>query len=307
MKGLLSAAVSAAAMLAAVPVSAETLRVNGIYPAGNDSAVLLDSIAIEPFGGEDGGSLSIRVEDALRAAQVDGEAWFRILPGSLSTDAEAALRGTVVTRIDRESAGDKEVKRCVERDEKRKCVREIKNRVPCMRTVVRVSPSLRLIDREGALMHADDSTVERSERFCADDNRPDSEAMVDSAIDEIASRVRYELAPTQRSEAIRVLESRKGMDKALGRQFRDAIRQTKVDEPGACESFAALEPGIGAHESLLFNMGLCAEAAGDLDTAETYYNRAIALDGSSSHAEAGLRRIGDRRVALRQLSEKYGG
>lgn len=298
---------ASAALLTSVPAVAETLRVSGVYPAGNDGAASLESIAVEQFGGEAGSYLSIQIEDTLRGANVDGEPWFRIVPGSLSSDADAALRGAVIVRSDRERSGEKEVTTCVERDAKKKCIRERKDKVPCSRTIVRVTPSLRLIGRDGELIHADDSTVERSERFCADQSVPDKQAMIDSALSEIAGRMRYAMAPVQRSEDVRVLESRKGMDKAAGKQFREAIKLTKRNENAACDAFAALEPSIGEHESLLFNLGLCAESIGDLDGAEAYYRRALAVDPGDNYASMGMGRVEERRRADRQLSQRYEG
>lgn len=301
----LGLAVGAAAALS-VPAAAETLRVSGVYPAGNDDAAALDSIAIEQFGGEDGADLALRIEDALRSARVEGSPWFAIVPGSLATDAEAALRGFVRTRTDTRRDGDKEVSQCVKRDDNRKCIERRKERIPCDRMTVRVAPSLRLTARDGDIVHSDNAEVTKQVRFCADEDQPYTDPIVDEALDEIASRVRMALAPRQVTQDIRILESRKGMPKDASKQFRNAVRQTKQDEPGACQSFAALEPAIGEHESLLFNLGLCAETIGEFDAAEDYYQRAIAVDGSNNYSSEGLSRLRQRSRADIQLSARTG-
>ncbi|WP_284125066.1 tetratricopeptide repeat protein [Parerythrobacter aestuarii] len=304
MRGFLQLALVAAFAIFPAGTMAETLMVTGIYPAGNDRAAALDSIAVEQFGGVDGGTLSIKIEDRLRGAIVDGDPWFTIYAASLSSDAEAALRGAVTTRVDVEDSYDKTVEDCIKRDAKKKCVEKRKRKIRCHKLVVRVDPTLRLVGRNGDLIDTDESSATREQRFCMDERRPDSEPLVEAALDEVADRLRYALAPVQRSEGIRVLESRKGMPKAAGGEFRDAIRQTKSDELGACASFAALEPAIGEHESLLFNIGLCAEAAGDFDAAEGYYRRAIAVDGSSAYASLGLARIDERLRAFDQMDSR---
>lgn len=281
--------------------AAETITVEGIYPAGNTDAALYEVIAIERFGGADGSALSTRISDRLRSVRIDGAPWVRVVSGSIGSEADAALSGFVSTNVRETQSYDKEVETCVARDAKRKCVEKRKEKVPCVSVEVRVSPSLRLVDRDGRLIHSDDADVTRSFRACADEREPSVDPLIDQALDQIADRMRNALAPQYRREGIRVMETRKGMEKDAGRAFRDAIRQTKKDEQGACESFASLEPAVGDHPSLLFNIGLCAEAAGDFETAVRYYDRTLALDSGSSYANDGLRRIGQRRLADDQL------
>lgn len=305
MRGLLGSTLALAAMIAPVTANAETLTVEGIYPAGNSDVAALQSIAVERLGGADGAALSIMIGDRLRNVRVNGEDWFTVYSGSLVSEAEAALSGFVNSDVRIEESYDKEVKRCVRRDENRKCLERATERVPCDRARIRVSPSLRLVARDGQLLHSGSFEVTRELRFCADENQPSLDPLIEQALAEAADRTRYEFAPEQRREAIRVFESRKGMDRDLGRQFRDAVRLTKQDENAACDAFAALEPSIGGHRSLLYNLGLCAEAAEEFETAINYYDRSLQIDGDRSYAQAGLNRIADRMLALEQLDTHY--
>ena len=290
----------------AMPVSAETLRVVGVYPAHNGDAAEVQSIGIEQFGGIDGPTLSIKAADALRSASIDGEPYFRVAPASVMRDGDAVLSGSVATDVNVYRASPKEVETCVNRDDKNKCLEKRKEKVPCEQLTLSVRPTIRLYSYDGALIHDDDAESQRQVRYCADESEPAIDPMVDEGLDEIAARLRYALAPQQRAEDIRVLETRKGMEKEPGRAFRDAIAMTKRDEEMACDAFAALEPTIGEHVSLLFNIGLCAEAGGDLDRAQEYYRRAIKADPSKSNAGEGLDRIRARQEAERQLAIHYG-
>jgi len=292
------------ALLGAHAVSAETLTVEGVYPAGNSEAAALESIAVEPLGGVDGGGLATMIGDRLRNVAIEGAPWLRVYSGSLASDAEAALSGFVSTSVQIDESYSKEVSRCVKRDEDRKCIEKVKEEIPCDRARIRVSPSLRLISRDGQLIHSDNEAVAREIRFCADENQPSLDPLVEQALAQIADRVRFDLAPHFRREDIRVLESRKGMDRELGREFRSAIRLTKNDELGACYAFSSLEDQIGSHRSLLFNLGLCAESAGELDKAEDYYRRTLAVDSGTDYASAGLSRIEQRRIAFDQLRQR---
>ena len=294
-----------AAVAGSVTARAETLTLGAIYPAGNANVAPVSTITVEPFGGTDGAALSIMVEDRLRDVTVKGDPWFEVLPASLTTDADAVLRGSVATQVWREEADEQQREVCVERDEDRKCIRREERYVPCWDRIVSVQPTVRLIAYDGTLLHAEDTDARRSRRYCRTDRNPDEEAMVNEGLTEIAGRLRRDLAPTHVNESIRILESRKGMSKDDRNAFKDAIRLTKSDQPAACEAFVALEPTIGEHESLLFNIGLCNERYNRWDTAESYYQRALRVDGSNSAASSGLYRLRQYRIAQQQLEAHY--
>lgn len=295
----LALAIGFAAMPA--PLFAETLTIEGVYPAGNDRAAEMSAVTVEQIGGTDGPILSTMIADRLRDAYVEGEPWLQVTSGSFGSDADAAINGYVSTDISIDESRPKEVKRCVRRDDDRKCLERREELIPCDQIRVRISPRLRMIDREGRVILTDESDVTRDLRKCADEESRSLDPLIEEALEEIAERLRYAIAPHQRREGIRVLESRKGMEKEAGRSFRDAIRLTKKDEAGACDAFAALEEVVGENRSLLFNLGLCAEAAEDLDLAESYYRRTLAVDAKTDYADQGLRRIAERRRAYEQL------
>jgi tetratricopeptide (TPR) repeat protein len=152
---------------------------------------------------------------------------------------------------------------------------------------------------------ADTLTVSR--RYCEDDRTPPA---VDSMVEELAGRfalaVRRDIAPEYRAEDIRILESRDGITKEDREAFKTAIRLTKTDVPGACDAFAALEATNPADVSVLFNIGLCHESAGDLDQAEARYRTVLGLKRGKFEAQAGLDRIASRLRAERQMALHVG-
>lgn len=291
-----------AAAFTAVAVGAETLPVEGVYPAGIDDAAALQVIAVEPFGGVDGQQLGIAIADRLRAAAVHGAPYFRIVPGGLASEAEAVLQGTATAEITRREAGTREEETCTERDEDRKCVKKVKEKVPCWNIVARLNPAIRLIGLDGDLLYAVDQAEEQSQRYCRGEERPSGERLVDQIVARVAGRVRGDLAPVQRLEQFRVLESRRGLAGDDSRAFREAVRLTKTDQAGACDAWRALEPSNPDHISVVFNLGLCAESRDELDQAEEYYRRTLSAEGDSSYAQQGLQRIDERRRAERQLA-----
>lgn len=161
-------AIAAAGLLSATPARAEVLNVAGVYPAQSDGAAALQSISVERFGGGDGPALALRIEDVLRGAELQGEPWFRVLPGG---GAEAVMRGTAQAEV-RTGKYTGRRERCVRRDEKDKCAERKNVDVDCRRRTVRLVSSLRLIARDGALLYSDDRPQEAEVSWCDGDSRP---------------------------------------------------------------------------------------------------------------------------------------
>ena len=308
------------------PAQAEVLPVDGIYPAGIDAAIPVERIAIESFDGDSGTALSFAITDALQAVVIDGQPWFQVVPstggaagsiyiiesdhkggGSARTvevdpGFDAVLRGTASYSVSDVRVDDRKRTKCVRKDDKGKCVEEKVTLIECRSMTVNFNPNIRLIGTDGALIHQDRASDSRSQKFCADDyNQPTVESLLDPMIAGFAQRVRDALAPRQLGQQIRVLESRKNMASGAKGPFRDAVRLTKSDPLGACMAFKALETVDPENTSILFNIGLCFEGEGELDTAADYYRHALEVDPGTSYATDGLTRISDRFRAFDQL------
>jgi hypothetical protein len=292
---------AAVTVLAAASAGAETLPVSGVYPAQDDAAAQLRTIEIEPFGGADGQTVGILVGDRLRDAGIGGRPYFQILPAGSPARAEAVLQGTAAAELSRREAEPRQKEVCVERNDKDKCVRKEKQKTPCWDVVAHLVPTIRLIGRDGARLYALDEPLEQSQRYCRGEDRPSGEQLVRGLAARLADRVRGDLAPVERADAVRVMESRKGLTKADEGAFKEAVRLTKRDRAAACSAWAALEPRNSAHPSLLFNLGLCAESEGRLEQALDFYRRASAAGGDASYARDGLDRLTQRVRAEAQL------
>ncbi|MEL7728011.1 hypothetical protein AAG612_00555 [Citromicrobium bathyomarinum] len=294
----------AAMLLGGANAQAETLRVETIYPAASDEAAAVRTIAIDRFAGREGSDFANRIEDRLLDAAIDGQPYFTLLHRSQAGKADAILGGGARVRVT-ETEFSQQRKICVEEDEDGDCVRREKVDLACVRLAIDVRPRANLRSAEGHILWSE--RLSRSEvlSYCPGyDDEPLIAPAVDLALAGAADDVRRALAPVQAIEDIRIMERRKGMPRDASKAFRDAIRLTKQDERGACEAFAALEPAIGAHPSLLFNLGLCAEQVGDFATAEQYYGQALADKTSDDEAQAGLRRIGLYLAAESQLESR---
>lgn len=295
----IKAIVAGCAAVWSAGAAAETLPVSGIYPAGNDAAAALASIAVERFGGDDGQQVGIAAADRLRAVTIDGEPYFRVVPEG--TRADAVLQGLAVAESSRRDSSPREEEVCVERDEDRDCIRKEKRRIPCWDLVVRLDTTVRLVRTSGDVVYALDSEDELPQRFCEGDERPSRERMIRTLAERQADRLRGELAPEQRSEQVRVMEDRDGLSRDDGRAFRSAVQLTKTDRAAACAAWGALEAGNPDHPSVLFNLGLCEESAGRLREAHDYYQRVLVGGDGDDYARLGVGRIEGRWRANAQL------
>jgi len=303
---------------------AETLPVEGIYAAGTDAPSRAQSIAIADFSGRGGERLAFAIDSALRAAVIEGRPWFDLaftapaFGDSYTYDGgagqsgqrsgpDAVMRGIAEVTWRDVDSGTKEVEECVTKDDRGKCTAKKKVNIPCQSREVTLRPEVRLVAREGDLLYAKGDTLTVSRRFCKDeDGKPPVDPMVEELAAQFAREVRRDLAPEFRAEDIRVLESRKGMSKADQAAFKTALRLTKTDVEAACDAFAALEAGNPSDITILFNIGLCHESAGDLAAAVRVYEQVLAISPRKAEPRDGLARIASRLRAEQQLALHYG-
>jgi hypothetical protein len=304
-------------------VHAETLPVEGIYAAATDAPSRARSIALADFAGRPGERLAFAIDSALRSAVIEGRPWFAVTftapafgdrytydgganlngggPSGGRGGTDAVMRGIAQVNWRDVDAGTKEGEEC-EKYSGSICISKKKVSYVCSAREVTFRPEVRLVSREGEMLYGKADTLTASRRYCEDDRTP---PQVDSMVEELAGTfalaVRRDIAPEYRAEDIRILEGRDGIRKEDREAFKAAIRLTKTDVPGACEAFAALEAANPADVSVLFNIGLCHESAGDLDEAEAHYRTVMGLRRGRMEAQAGLDRIASRLRAERQM------
>jgi hypothetical protein len=286
---------------------AETLPIGGVYPGGTDEAAALQSIVVTDFGGVDGPALGYRIEDALRDVYIFRRPWFAMVPAGGGAEADAVLRGTAGADVTYADITLKR-RRCVKRDADGKCTEHDDVEVDCLRRRVALAWSVRLVRREGELVFRGDGAPEQQLDYCPEDDGEvkSTEKAVAELIAQVADGVRYDLAPYERWQDVRILESRKGLKGEVGKAVKAAVTLTKTDGNAACAAWDALAADLPDHPTVVFNRGLCAEMLGQLDLAETHYRRVLELAPREDYAITGLRRIDARRRADRQIAAHWG-
>lgn len=306
----------------AAALQAETLPVAGVYAAGADAPSRAQSIAIADFAGRGGERLAFAIDSALRAAVIAGRPWFDLTftapafgdrytydggasPGGTGGAArggpDAVMRGIAEVTWRDVDAGTKEVEVCPDGTKGENCGEKKKVSYPCLSREVTLRPEVRLVSREGELLYGKGDTLAASRRFCKDEGgSPNVDSMVEDLARQFAAELRRDLAPEFRAEDVRVLESRDTIAKPDRDAFKAAVRMTKTDIAAACRGFAALEATNPADVSVLFNIGLCHESAGELEAAAERYRAVLGVKPGKLEAQGGLARIASRLRAERQ-------
>ena len=289
------------------PARAEVLQVFWLAPAGNDQLAELRTIAVEPLGGNEGAALALRIEDMLRGISLDGGPFFRVLDSGASERPEGVLRGAATSDM-RFIRFAEEREECAKKDDADKCIEQKKVKVACSRRYIDLALTLRMVRIDGTVIHTDDSTDTRESKSCDGDSQPPP-ARHDVVRDQmrlLVDGMRREFAPRFRDEAVRVDENRKGLSKADGARFKDAVRLTKKDTAAACTIWRAIGAANPQHVPTLFNMALCDEHQARREAAAAGYRAVLAQAPRTWPASAAISRIEQDARARAQLAAHNG-
>lgn len=297
---LLRSLCAAASLCLTAPAAAETLTITGSDPATANVNDLL-RLSVERFEGEGGAALAQQLEAELGNAQFDGRAYYRIVAPESGAPTDGLVTGTTRASVDEVAVTEKRDK-CVEHDpaDKKKCLKEIEVDIRCRRRTISVATTARLVAiGDGSVRYTRPLNARDQVTYCPDRSASRS---VDDYIagvqhDHVVA-IRRDLAPRDYELDVRVEESTKGLAKPAQAAFKNAVRQTKSDQRGACAAWTALTRDAEPTAALAFNLGLCAEMQGDFTAAADWYGEARRQGSRSSAITEGLERIERNRRAL---------
>lgn len=277
---------------ALVPAAgAETLRIEGVFPAQAREASFLPTLAVGTFVGPEGDALADAIERRLATLGRDGLPHATIIADSLRPDGLLTGRtGVDVSHSDYSETRE----RCTEKKDG-KCVARQRYRVACVRRSIAFRADLRLMrGRDGTLPYSVVKTRDDTDDWCEDSGiATPIDSAVQTMIDSVADEVRLDLAPHAEHYTIRVQERRDGLPPDATARFKQAVRLTKSDAAAACAAFAEVDRMVPDNGSTTFNLALCAEAAGRYDEAADRYTRArLFAPKAAGDVSKGLARVG---------------
>jgi hypothetical protein len=293
-------ALAAASLCFASPAAAETLTIIGSDPASANVNDLL-RISVERFEGEDGGAFAQQLEAELGGAQFDGRAYYRVIAPESNAPTDGLVTGTTRAGVEEAPVTEKR-KRCVEPDpaDKKKCLKEDEVDIRCRRRTITVATTVRLVAiGDGSVRYTRPLNARDQITYCPDRAASRSvDDYIESVQRDHVKAIRRDLAPRDYSLDVRVEESTKGLAKPAQAAFKNAVRLTKSDQPGACAAWTALTRDAEPTAALAFNLGLCAEMQRDFDKAIDWYGEAQRQGLRSSAIPEALERIEGNRRAL---------
>ncbi|ALJ13808.1 hypothetical protein [Sphingopyxis macrogoltabida] len=294
------AALAAVCLCLAAPAGAEVLTIAAAEPA-NAEANDLYRLAVERFEGRDGAVFAQALEAELGTAEFDGRPYFRIVAPESGAPIDALVTGTVRSNVEELPVTEKR-DRCTEYDpaDKKKCLKEVEVEIRCRRRIATAATTVRLVAiADGSVRYSRPLNARDEITYCPDRSASRTvEQFVNATRKKQVETIRDDLAPRRYVLDVRVDENRKGLAKPAAEAFKDAIRQTKSDQAGACAAWTALTRDAVPTAALAFNLGLCSEMQGDFDAATDWYGEAQRQGLRGEAIPAALTRIERHRQAI---------
>lgn len=255
------------------------------------------AVIVEPFtgpgGDEAGATFNRMVEDAV----IDGQLWF--IDGREGYDGAYSGRVDVVSYEAEERYESEE--ECVEYDGLFDCERRAYVERFCVEESLDISVTATLTDmRDGSVVFANSQGGHATREDCdkIGEIHPDDydagrytdvvsrtldiyEAplgMISDAAREAVLRFRQDIAPYNKTVRAEIMREALLSDVNTDPRFELAVKATKRGEPmGACAQWDELLREYPRAPSILHNSGACAEARGDMLTAQDRYARAAEI------------------------------
>jgi hypothetical protein len=271
----------------ALAACAPTLGVQGKFsPQSGLPAGVYRSIAVVPFEGFGGPAVSRELEARLANAMFEGKPYFKVTPAPpdpVDPDAAAALGrrlgvDAVLTGHVRTLTSNRPFYEfrdvCTQTDKDGKCVAVVRERIECYDADASVTVTPRLVDsKTGQIVYSAVKRGAASERRCDGFGGFAAEArLADAAREEAIRDIRFDLAPFERKIDVELKESTDGLTPDQKTAFKQGMDFAKAENVvRACEIWRGLQAQGANTVPLAFNIGVCAEAAGDLDGALKIY------------------------------------
>lgn len=244
---------------------AESAQMRGKFPANVREADLLENVVVDRFNGRDGRQFEAALEQAIGvpAGRPDG-----VLSGGVTTGVEESkYRGSE--------------ERCVEwKDGKQdgRCTKRAKVDLSCMRRVINLTVSVRLLRAADNMPVWSNNKPARDETTWCQGKAPwrTTEEAVSAMITDLAQKIRLDVRPRWETYKVRFREDRDGMPKDIGNAFKDIVKLSNRDVTSACRQWVDLNGRLPDHPSVLYNLGVCAEASGSYADAQSFYRSAQA-------------------------------
>lgn len=297
--------------LFAVSGCATKVKINMLEPAKYHEAALIRTVSVMPLSGTEGEQFAGELEGVIGSIRIKGEKFFtlvdrRSLNNVLSemklmqsglTDQATAVRvgkligaqgiytGTVTASTWSDSRYTVQRQECVQRQIKYekgkaregKCIRWRTYEVPCVKRTASFAFTPKLVEVEtGRVAFSANYGGTAESSGCRDDTPVQSgQELLAKAKEAAKQDFRRSIAPYYVVREVKLMDSTDGIDSNEAKEkLKSGIDYAEKRLERACELWKEADSLSPGSVSLAYNLGVCAESAGDLDTAKALYIKA---------------------------------
>ncbi|WP_421932065.1 tetratricopeptide repeat protein [Phenylobacterium sp.] len=286
-----------AGLMMVLSACATTVDISARFPARYAETANIRQIAVAGFDGYGGREFQSALQAELFSATFDGRPYFTVVatggpsnPSAAagygrSVGAQGVILGTVGTDFNTSTYQGSE-SRCV-RWEGDKCKEYKSFPIPCWRRNVdlMVTPSLVSV-ATGRVVYSAQKRASRNTSWCGNEAPSTGDlALVTDAQREILGDIRRDIAPYNTTLSATLKTKGVGLSEGLKPQFTAAVKATSSgDMAGACQGWTSINSAQPGNLDTVYDLGVCAESAGDYGKALALYRQAQRLSPASDNA-----------------------
>jgi len=311
-----------ALLLLALPLCgcSTTVAVQARFPANVPQAAQLKKVTVAGFDGPQGDSFAYALEAMLASAEFDGRRYFTLMGGARDVSPNHAVDYGRHVGADGVYSGlmraadfdnypyEERTSRCVEKDDKGKCMRKETVITPCLRREFHMEVFVSLAEtRSGQVVYSARKVGDTSANWCRGQLQPYSDNdMIDGVLNRILAEIRPDIAPYNTVLQATISETADGLSQSDAASFKAAVKMAGSGNIGeACRQWDEIKRDNPSHAWTIYNVGVCAEANGDFNGALALYEQASRLtpkpDSDITESIARAQRLIAARQELRRL------
>lgn len=310
-----------AGLMMVLSACATTVDISARFPARYAETANIRNIAVADFDGYGGREFQSALQAELFAATFDGRPYFNVVatggpsnPGAAagygrSVGAQGVILGTVGTDFNTSSYQGSE-SRCVRWDGD-KCKEYKSFPIPCWRRNVDliVTPSLVSV-ASGRVVYSAQKRASRNTSWCGNESPSTGDlAMVTDAQRDILGDIRRDIAPYNTTLSATLKTKGVGLSDVLKAQFTAAAKAASSGDMGAaCQAWTSINAAQPGNLDTVYDLGVCAESAGDYGKALSLYRQAQRLapapDNAVNESLARAQNLADAKAALARGQKK---
>lgn len=287
---------------------ASVAKVEATMPAKVPEAASYRRVAVYPFEGRSGEIYRSEIEALLSGITVKQRRYFTVVERSRLdsvlneqrragsalfdeqsaaeigklTGTEAIYMGSVTGENIDDQRYTKSVRRCSAYDKNGKCITWRTDSIPCTNRTATISFTVKLVEvTQGTIPYAKTLTGRSTSSACRGDGRKlDSRANLFRIARQLAYiDLRRDVAPYPVTMKITLLDDTDGIETEFARsRLSSGIEFARADRlDRACELWLEARGQAPDSVSILYNLGVCAEATGNLKDARNLYRQADRL------------------------------